>query len=284
MFLPTLITSLIDRLPRLRRLAASEYGRRTVRCIELLFPERSAAEHSAIMRAFLRHRAINRGMYYLTTRAPAIAALLSHCVPLANREHLDQANLHDGPVIVTTAHVGSLVFQLLALTRALRGRQLYVMHRRLAADAPRDHAFMTRRGMTPVGADSQGLRTLVKALENSRRIAILVAFDAPIDRRHVLPFLSTTVLAAAGVGFLAEIGKGPVVPYFWRWERWRPSMAFGEPIFADQSLPRGAQRLALVKHLYRLLEARTARYPEQWHLYFIDDSPARTPTPMVPAP
>ena len=270
----------LDALPRLRKLKAGDYGSGIGRRIACLFPERSALEREAILRRFLRYRLANRIIYRFTMRFPGLASLISTCIPVVGKTHVWEANARDGPIIIATAHFGSLYFMSLIVARALSGRRLYVMHKKTIADARRDETFLIRRGIVSVSSDERGLLSLVRVLRKDPRAAVLLAFDPPVGKRHAVRFLATRQPASMGVGMFADIGQCAVVPLFWHYDGCRPSVFIAEPIYPDPALPAPERRVAVVERLYALLEARVARCPEQWHLDFVHEAfPAAGVTP-----
>lgn len=273
----------IDRLPRLRNVIASDYGATILRRIERAFPDLAPARHAEIRRAYFRHRLANGLAYRLTLRFPAFAAMVARCIPVRGREHLDRANSGSEPVVIASAHFGPVYFHLLIIARLLSGRRLYVIYASSGPDAARNAAFLRSRGLIPVPNDASGLRALIGALDSAGRIAILIAFDLQNNSRRRLPFLGTALPVSGGLGFLADIGGGPIIPWFWQCRNWKPSVWVGEACYADDRLGPAQRRGAIVETFHRLLEARVAQHPEQWKLAYLGDPVAAPVSAATPA-
>jgi CRP-like cAMP-binding protein len=143
------------------------------------------------------------------------------------------------------------------------------MHKKNIADTARDEAFMRRCKLIPVAADESGLRTLVRAIQADPRTGIMLAFDPPLGNRHSITFLGARLRVATGVGLLADVGRCPVIPWFWEYTASGPRVVIEKPIVVDERWPLPLRRNAIVERLYALLAERVARIPEQWHLDFV---------------
>ena len=151
--LPTLRTSIgtfVDRLPQIRRLAASGYCAAVASGVRQLLPELDGSERDAIVRGVLRHRAFNRAVHRFHLRFPRVAAVAARCVPTTSSAQVAALLRSDRPILVAGPHIGPVFFVLTVLLGALRGRSVYVLHSSKTQFAQRNAAYLQRLGVRSV--------------------------------------------------------------------------------------------------------------------------------------
>jgi lauroyl/myristoyl acyltransferase len=273
------LDDLVDRAPRLKALASGDWGAMIRRRLELGLPEIAPRRREAILRGLLRHRAGTRLMYKLTVDFTPLAKLYTTFVPLAGAHFVREADAHAGAIIMAATHFGPPFTQLLVVQRLLPRRRFYVVHARDHFDNARTTRFLERIGCVSVKDDEQGLRFLARALRDDPRAVLTITFDrAQPGARRTLRFLSMSMAISSGIGYLADVGRCPVVPLIWEWTNYLPRMTFGEIVRVDQTLPPRERRERFTEDLYRRIERTVRRIPEQW----IEWQMVNEPRPFAP--
>jgi KDO2-lipid IV(A) lauroyltransferase len=229
------------------------------------FPERSAAERAAILRAFYRHLG-TRVVEFL--RAPYLRREQAEALVEVDEEALAgfQRDLAKGRgAIVATAHFGN--FELLGSFFARRGVPLTAITKAL----PRNllNAFWLdqrqRAGLREL-PDSGSIRDILQVLRRGEVLAIMIDQNM-IPRRAVFaPFFGKPAATTPAHAIFAERTDAPVyLALLHRLPRGRHRVQIEGPFPYLRSGDPAADRLAFTATLNGALEAAVREAPSLWY-------------------
>jgi lauroyl/myristoyl acyltransferase len=259
-----IINAIVDRLPRIRELAASEYYADVLRGAKQLFPDREEAEYATIVRGVLRHRAFNRAIHRFQTRFPGFALVVARFIPTTVSAEVAALVRGDRPILVAGPHIGSVFFVLTVLLRVLRGRSVYVLHSSATRFSQTNAAYLRRIGVTSVLQDQNSLRILARALRNERRCTVVIAFDHLADGRRTIEIFQTQLAVSYGTAYLADVTEAAVIVACWQFADYWPRVVFEGPYEIDRILGRAERHAQLMSRLFAFLEGVVQKSPEQW--------------------
>jgi len=262
--LQTLLETIVDRLPKSKRLAQGEYGATIRKAIERLLPNVLGDEREAIVRGAVRHKLAERAIFHFHMTLPSVAALIARFVPLRASLEIEALFKSDEPVVIGSAHFGPLFFELLVLRRLLRDRHMVVVLRQRAFYLRKAIPFLQRFGVEIVFDTSLALRALARTLKTRPRAAVLFMFDHTHEGRRVVQFLAGHIRTCNGAGLIADVGDARVVAATWRWDGLAPHVDLSGPYATDRTLPLVARRERLLDRLNGLLQSLIQTTPEQW--------------------
>lgn len=243
----------LARLLRLRRGVAEENLARA-------FPERTARERAAVLRA--HYRELGRiAVEYARFAELAHAAAGEVVAEVRGLEHLERAIAGGRGAILLSGHVGNV-----ELLGAVLGRHHPVDFVVRALTNPHVEALLARqRAAAGVGQISAatGMRRIYQALRENRWVAMLADQDA---RRHgvFVPFLGRPASTALGPARIALATGAPIIMGFAaRRADGRHELVVEPPLDpCDPAAPDAAERLTAL-HVARL-ELWVRARPESW--------------------
>jgi lauroyl/myristoyl acyltransferase len=268
--------TLVDRLPRIRELAATKYHSAVVSGVRQLLTELSDCEQDAVVRGVLRQRAFNRIIHSFHTCFPRIAVAVARGVPIAISTEVSRLLQSDRPVLVAGPHIGPVFFALTVLLTVLRGRSVFVLHASKTHFSQINAKYLHKIGVRSVLQDDNSLRTLAHALRTERRCTVIIGFDHLAHGRHKTTLFHTPLAVSYGIAYLADVSKAAVIITCWDFARRWPRLAVEGPHEIDRALTVVQRRDQLMSRLFDHLEHQIRMVPEQWTEWqYVDVSRAR---------
>ena len=254
---------LVNLLPKAVQLRRSSYGRKTRAGVDLLLADRTASERERIVAGVIRHRLVNRTIFYLHSALPRFAKRLAGLIPIVGTHYRLMCDA-SAPLIIATGHFGPLFFAIIALESMLHGRRVIVVLREGALYLREALPLLDALGFDYVVDSHDCLRRLVRALREDSRTVVMFAFDNPARGRRHVSFLNSTLPTSTLIAYLADLGGAKIVTSFWLWQNMRPRIAFDHAFEVKQSLNPSERRKNIIEGLYRVLESHVSASPEQW--------------------
>jgi KDO2-lipid IV(A) lauroyltransferase len=236
-------------LPRLRRVA--------MRNLEMVYPQKSAAERKRIADGV--YRSIGRILVSFA-RFPSIHEdSVREWIRYEGYEHFEEARQRGKGVLFATAHLGN--WELSAFSHALMARPMHVVVRPL--DNPKIDALVEkRRAMSGnfVITKRDFVRPMMRALRDNEAVGVLVDQNSSPESGVFLDFFGVQACVATGFAKLAARSGAAVIPGFALWnERDRRYVLKFYPI-----VEMSGDEVEDTRAVQRSLEAAIAAHPDQW--------------------
>lgn len=227
------------------------------RNLELCFPEKSAPEREAMVRANFRHT--GRGFMELALAWFGGANVDRIPLKIRGLEHLKAARADGSPVILLSGHFTSIEMAGRLLSRQIDMAVIYKpMDRRPLAD------LTMRKGRSRIGPvlSKDDVRGIIRTLRQG--IPVWYAGDQNYRSRQnvFVPFFGIPAATVTGLPRLARMSKARVVPLFYHA---LPGREGYEIVLmpALENYPTGDDQ-ADAEHMNRILEEAVREHPEQY--------------------
>ncbi len=245
----------LHRADRARWLSAVRGGIRA-------FPEISPAQQQAVVRGVVITDAVNRLVFRVQTRLPALAAAASRLIPISDPDSVLAHVPTDRPIILALTHFGPIHLALAVLQRRLGKRTIYAFH------AGGDTAAATARylrglGVTPLVSDEKSLRIVARAMARDPHCVVVIGFDYLGNHgRKTMPFLGSEISVSRGLAYLADVRNAVVVPACV--DRRGPRVTVSAAREVDRNLPYAQRQDELTAELFGMLEESVRQRPSDW--------------------
>ena len=236
-------------LPRLRRVA--------MRNLEMVYPQKTAAERKEIADGV--YRSIGR-ILVAFARFPSIDEdSVRDWIRYEGYEHFEEARQRGKGVLFATAHLGN--WELSAFSHALMARPMHVVVRPL--DNPKIDALVEqRRAMSGnfVITKRDFVRPMMRALRDNEAVGVLVDQNSTPENGVFVDFFGVQACVATGFAKLAARSGAAVIPGFALWsERDKRYVLKFYPI-----VEMSGDEVEDTRAVQRSLESAIAAHPDQW--------------------
>ena len=253
----------VDRLLRLDRDDRKRWLSDVLAGLDV-FPALAGIDRRSFLRATALYDVCNRLAFRGFTRFPQLARRIARLVPIRGaRAALLEAE-RNRPIVLALMHFGPIHYVFTVLLRMVSGRTVYALHAGGEfGDAA--HAYLEAIGALALVSDDRALRTVARAMTEDPHCAVVISFDYLGGRaRKTVPFLGTTVPAARGLAFIAELCDALVVTAWGEMTLWGPRVVVGEALEIDVDRPKSVRQDELMERLFARLETRVRAVPAQW--------------------
>jgi len=236
-------------LPRLRRVA--------MRNLELAYPQKTAAERTAIADEVFR--SIGR-LLYAFARFPQINAQnVSDWIRYEGLQHFTEAKKAGRGILFATAHLGN--WELSAFTHGLMTEPMHVVIRPI--DNPRiDRLVEDRRQLSGNHLIEKwdSARAILRALQQNEAVGVLIDQNTSLQEGVFVNFFGTPACANTAFAKIAARTGAAVIPGFALWsdQEHRYVLRFYPPVEITGDPVDDTRRL------HDLLEGIIREHPGQW--------------------
>lgn len=236
-------------LPRLRRVA--------MRNLEMVYPQKTAAERKRIADGV--YRSIGR-ILVAFARFPSIDEdSVRDWIRYEGYEYFEEARQRGKGVLFATAHLGN--WELSAFSHSLMARPMHVVVRPL--DNPKIDAMVeARRALSGnfVITKRDFVRPMMRALRDNEAVGVLVDQNSSLENGVFVDFFGVPACVATGFAKLASRSGAAVIPGFALWnERDQRYVLKFYPI-----VEMTGDEVEDTRAIQKSLEAAITAYPDQW--------------------
>jgi KDO2-lipid IV(A) lauroyltransferase len=233
------------------------------RNLELAYPEKSAAERTAMLRE--EYRSLGWQLAEFCQMPKYTAESASKFIRYEGLENYLNARAKGKGVLVVTGHLGA--WELSSFYHSLMGYPMSLVIRRL--DNPRVDALVNaircRHGNRVIHKDDFA-RGLITAMHAGETVGILMDTNMTPPQGVFVPFFGVEACTASGLARVALRSDAAVLPGFLLWEASEQKyvLRFGEEMQLVRTGDAAADIVANTALFTAAIEAYIRRYPGQW--------------------
>jgi Kdo2-lipid IVA lauroyltransferase/acyltransferase len=231
--------------------------------LEMVFPEMTAGEREAILRA--EYRSLGLLLAEFCKMPDYTPTMASRFIRYEGLENYLNARERGKGVLVLTGHLGA--WELSSFYHSLMGMPMGMVIRRL--DNPLVDAFVNRirclRGNRVIHKDDFA-RGLIGSMRAGETVGILMDTNMTPPQGLFVPFFGVQACTASGMARIAEKTGAAVVPGFLLWEEseQRYVLHFGKELDVVHTGDAEQDALTNTAAFTAAIEGYVRRYPEQW--------------------